>query len=87
MIILFMIIYGVIVNLIIYPILIPDYCYFHNHETSTTVELFFDFPAYEGFHPVPSKVGYLLVGTLGLILGLLFFKIINPKRNGASTND
>jgi hypothetical protein len=64
-----MTIYGLISNYILFPLFIPDDCYFHLHETPYLVEILFDFPAYSGFHPVPSKMGYLISGIVGLLIG------------------
>lgn len=81
MIILFMFIYGLIMNFIIYQIFIPDECYYHSHETTTTIEFLFDFPAYNGCHPVPSKLGYLLFSIFGFIVGSLTLRLIKSKES------
>ena len=60
---------------VIYPWLIPDYCYYDIHETTWLVDLFFDFPGYEGYHPVPSTLGYVLFGGIG---GFIGYKILKP---------
>lgn len=80
MVILFMFGYGIIGNFIIYPIFIHDECYYHGHETTTTIELLFDFPAYNGYHPVISKLGYLLSASLGFFIGSLLFKFVKFKK-------
>lgn len=74
-------------NFMIYPIFIPDDCYYHIHETTKTIELLFDFPAYNGYHPVPSKLGYLLFCVLGLIVGVILARLTNPKEKGMRTVD
>jgi hypothetical protein len=51
--------------LVLFPLFIPDYCYFDTHEIPFLVDVFFDFPAYEGYHPVSSVLGYLLFGITG----------------------
>jgi len=60
--------------IVLFPLLIPDYCYFDMHETTFLVEVFFDFPAYEGYHPVPSTIGYLFFGLMGGLIGYKFLK-------------
>jgi hypothetical protein len=87
MVIFFMGVYGLIMNFIIYPIFIPDECYYHSHDTTNTVELLFDFPSYNGYHPVPSKLGYLLFSIFGLIAGSLLFRLPKSKENGITTVD
>jgi hypothetical protein len=87
MVIFFMVVYGLVMNFIIYPIFIPDDCYYHNHDTTNTIELLFDFPAYNGYHPVPSKLGYLIFSVLGLIIGVLLSRLTKSKENGISAVD
>jgi hypothetical protein len=87
MVILFMVVYGLIMNFIIYQIFIPDECYYHSHDTTTLIELLFDFPAYNGYHPVPSKLGYILFCIFGFIAGSLLFRLTKSKENGISTID
>lgn len=62
------------------PLLIPDHCYFDMHETTFLVEIFFDFPAYEGYHPVPSTIGYLVFGLIGGFVGYKILKIKSESK-------
>lgn len=71
---LFMIIYFLIGNFIMIPIFIKDYCYYHSHEIPFHINLLFDFPPSEGFHPVPTKIGYLLFGGIGFVIGRIVVK-------------
>jgi hypothetical protein len=61
--------YGLVSHYILFPLFIPDDCYFHLHETPFLVEILFDFPGYNAYHPVPAKLGYLISGTAGLLIG------------------
>ena len=54
---------------LLWPLIIPDQCYYDIHETNWFIELFFNFPAYEGYHPVPSLFNLLLFGYLGGVGG------------------
>lgn len=54
---------------VLWPILIPDQCYYDVHETNWFIELFFSFPAYEGYHPFPSLFNLLLFGFVGSLGG------------------
>ncbi len=87
MVIFFMVAYGVIMNFIIYPIFIPDDCYYHNHDTTFTIEILFDFPAANGYHPSPTKLGYLLFGIFGFLVGTKVIRTVKSRRNGISTID
>ena len=69
---LFLLIYWVIGNFLLYPHFIPDECYYHIHPTNATIEILFDFPAVNGFHPVPTRWGYLLFGCTGAIIGWIW---------------
>ena len=70
------VIYFILVHFVFYSILIPDECYYHSHETPLIIDLLFDFPAYEGFHPVPSIIGYILSFGIGIAVTLW----LNKKR-------
>lgn len=64
------VIYFILVHFVLYPILIPDECYYHSHDTPFIIDLLFDFPAHEGFHPVPSVIGYILSFGIGIVVTL-----------------
>jgi uncharacterized membrane protein YfcA len=76
------VIFGMIGNHILYPHFIPDDCYYHNHDTGFLIEALFDFPSANGYHPVPTKLGYLLLGATGAYIGYrISMKINTLKRN------
>ncbi len=61
--------YFIIYDQILYPRLIPDPCYFHNHKPSAAVELFFDFPPAENGHPIASPIAFIGTLAFGGLLG------------------
>jgi hypothetical protein len=71
------IIYEIIGAYIIYPAFIDDPCYYHVNEASLLIEILFDFPAYEGYHPVPTFWGTIIFGIIGFFVG----KRIVKKQN------
>jgi hypothetical protein len=77
--IVFMIIFGLLGNLIIFPLLIPDECYYHGHEEPFLIKVLFDFPAYNGYHPVIAKWLYLFCGFSGYLLAGLIQKGTQKK--------
>ena len=62
-------VYGLIGNYVLFPYFIHDECYFNNHDTGFLIETLFDFPAVNGYHPVPTKLGYLLFMIVGGYIG------------------
>lgn len=55
-------------------ILIPDECFFHQHETNWFIELLYDFPSWNGCHPYPSNFHFLLIIVFGIYLSYQFCK-------------
>lgn len=55
-------------------ILIPDDCYYHEHETNWLIELLYDFPSWNGLHPYPSTFQFVLIFGFGIYLSYLFCK-------------
>ena len=53
-------------------IIIPDPCYYHSHETNQIFDLFYDLPAAEGFHPVPTRFNLFLTLITGGLTGMIF---------------
>ena len=81
----FLIIYFLFGNIIMNGIFIKDDCYYHSHEIPLHINLLFDFPASEGFHPVPAKIGYLIFGVIGFGVGSLMVKKKITKRENYPT--
>lgn len=52
-------------------LLIPDPCYYHSHEGGRLFHWFYDLPATEGGHPVPTKLNMIITLLLGAIGGWL----------------
>jgi hypothetical protein len=59
---------------LIESILIPDECYYETHNSNWMIELFYDFPGWNGFHPYPSNFQFALMSILGIYLSFLFCK-------------
>lgn len=78
--VLLMLLYFFVGDLFLQMLFIPDSCYYHDHQTPLYIELLFDFPSSEGYHPVATKFGYLLAGFIGFILGKIVSKFSRRKR-------
>ena len=68
-IVIFFILYFFFGNFVLHDLFIKDECYYHNHETPFYIELLFDFQNVAGYHPVPTKFGYVLFGVIGYFIG------------------
>jgi hypothetical protein len=77
----FIIIYFCFGNIILSTIFISDECYYHSNDVPFLINLLFDFPSSEGYHPVATKLGYLLFGIIGLIVGRRRSKRIATNKN------
>ena len=69
----------------IYPLFISDECYYHSNDTTFMIELLFDFPASNGYHPVPSRVGYIFAGIVGFVVGKQVVRYLDKKVNNEVT--
>jgi hypothetical protein len=80
---LLVLLYFFVGDLFLQMLFIPDSCYYHNHQTPLYIELLFDFPSSEGYHPVASKFGYILAVLFGFFLGKIISKFTrrNSKKN------
>ncbi len=76
---LFIAIYFIFGNIILTAIFISDECYYHSHEVPLLINMLFDFPSSEGYHPVASRLGYLLFGIIGFLIGRNKSKRKNKK--------
>lgn len=66
---------------IIEKYIIPDPCFYHNHNTTKTFDLFYQMTADEGYHPTPTKFNLLSTLTIGTLIGLIFgLKITKEKK-------
>jgi hypothetical protein len=69
---------GVIISYILFfilgGILIPDECYYHSNDPNWFINLMYDFPGWNGFHPYPSNFQFGLILLLGIYLAYLFSK-------------
>jgi len=46
--------------LLIERLIIPDYCYYHSHDTNLFIDTFYSFPSSEGGHPIASSINIIL---------------------------
>jgi hypothetical protein len=53
-------------------LLIPDPCYYHSHEPGLVFRIFYDLPASEGYHPLPTWFNLLITMGLGAYAGYIF---------------
>ena len=79
--------FSIVFHYIITPILIPDECYYHSQETSILIDLLYDFPAIEGFHPVPSLMGYFVFSTIGFCTWIFIIRTRNKKNKTVHSKD
>jgi hypothetical protein len=60
-------------------ILIPDPCYYHDHETNKVFDLFYTLSAGEGYHPFPTPFNFLFTLFVGGVSGFMLAKKIRYK--------
>lgn len=75
----FLVLYFFFGNFILHDLFIKDECYYHSHEVPYYIELLFDFPSSEGYHPVATKFGYIIFGGIGFLLGGFVSKMSNKE--------
>ena len=61
-------------HFVLFNLIFPDICIFHTRETTLLFRLFYDLPASEGFHPVPSVLNYALTAGAGALTGFFMGK-------------
>lgn len=59
---------------------VPDPCYYHTHRGGWLFHLFYDLPANEGYHPVPSILNIIFTAILGGLAGYGIFNLILRKK-------
>jgi hypothetical protein len=50
-------------------VIIPDPCYYHSHDTNVIFDIFYELPAWNGDHPVPTIFNMTFTIAIGAILG------------------
>ena len=78
---------ALVFNLILYKILIPDPCYYHDHDTNRVFDIFYELTAGDGYHPFPTKFNFVLTATIGAIFGLTFSIYRLKKRDTRKTTE
>ncbi|MFM2225239.1 MAG: hypothetical protein RJA07_1441 [Bacteroidota bacterium] len=70
---------------VVYNIIIPDPCYYHNHDfkTSRLFNLFYEITGAEGYHPTPTMFNIIFALVVGALLGftLSFYKTKKQNNN------
>ena len=59
---------------VVEKLLIPDPCYYHNRETGILFKIFFDTPTFNGGHPFPTAVNFLVTLIVGLLTGWVIYR-------------
>lgn len=54
---------------IVYPILIPDPCYYHAHKMNAVMKLLYSISTFDNFHPFPSVFNFGFTIVVGLYIG------------------
>jgi len=65
-------------NFILFDILVPDFCVYHNgKESGFIIKVFYTMDS--GFHTTPNYLNIILTEALGIIFGLMTFRFIENK--------
>lgn len=71
---------GYVLGLVMYFIIIPDPCSYHNKVTSEFFNLFFEMTSTNGYHPEPTFLYFNFFTLIGIGLGLVFYFKKNKKQ-------
>jgi len=55
-------------------LIIPDECYYETHNSNWFIDLFYDFPSWNGCHPYPSNFQLILIFISGIYISYFFCK-------------
>jgi hypothetical protein len=88
-------------NIIVYPVvifgfvflnysfleelLIPDYCYYHSHDTNVVFDVFYNTSTASGGHPEPTLVNLITTLILGGILARVVIRALSKFDDAEST--
>ncbi len=65
---------------ILFGVLIPDECAYHNgKESGLIINLFYELTASNGYHPAPNLLNNIVTFSLGTILGFYFSFLLALK--------
>lgn len=59
-------------NFMLDVFLIPDPCYYHDHDTNIIFDVFYDLPSSEGYHPYPTTFNNIFTLVIGAVSGSIF---------------
>lgn len=67
-------------------ILIPDPCYYHEHDTNFIFDLFYEITASNGDHPFPTIFNLIFTLTIGALIGIAISTYLTKKRDKKTPN-
>lgn len=67
--ILFGLVSGIVTMVFLEYIIFPDPCYYHEHEPNFIISLLYDFPSWNGNHPVTSTAFMIFLECSGALAG------------------
>lgn len=62
---------GLILQITMEAVLIPDPCYYHARDTTKLFQLFYKLESSEGYHPTPTLLNTISMQVSGILLVLL----------------
>jgi len=80
----FILVGGIIMSLIsftlIFNLLIPDICYYHNNEMNSFMNLFYGAGPADNGHPGPNLLNLIFSIFIGGIIGYGIYKLLQKKQ-------
>ena len=64
---------------VIYDLLIPDVCYYHEHEMNTLMSFFYSAGGGDNGHPEPNLFNFIFSLFIGGLIGLGIYRILTKK--------
>jgi len=75
------VILGFIIRGILFSILVPDICAYHNgKESGFFISTFYDTPGWNGFHPAPNLLNNILTAIVGGLIGIIIYISIEKSK-------
>ncbi|MFI0429806.1 hypothetical protein [Mariniflexile sp. HMF6888] len=62
-----------IINYYLYDLIIPDPCYYHNHQANFWINLFYNTGSITNGHPEPNIFNFLFTIIMGLLIGNMIY--------------
>ncbi|MES2848819.1 MAG: hypothetical protein V4685_07160 [Bacteroidota bacterium] len=64
---------------LLYPLIIPDPCYYHSRETTFVFDMFYSMDSADGDHPFPTTFNLFFTLFIGGVSGFLLLGFIRKK--------